>query len=217
MSSPPTNPGCPLCSRRATAPFHQDRRRSYWRCRICRLVFVPPSNHLSRKAEKAAYDRHQNRPDDPAYRQFLNRLFKPLQARLAPGSQGLDFGSGPGPVLAAMLTEVGHAVNLYDPFYAPTRSVLNAPYDFITATEVVEHLRQPGPELDRLYRLLKPDGILGIMTKRVINREKFARWHYIRDPTHINFFSRATFQWLASRWNARLDFYERDVCLITRR
>lgn len=209
-----TPPACPLCGRGQTAPYHQDRRREYFHCRICRLVFVPRAFHLSRGAEKAEYDRHQNDPDDPGYRRFLSRLFLPLQARLAPGSRGLDFGSGPGPALAAMLTEAGHDVALYDPFYAADSGVLDARYDFITVTEVAEHLHRPGPELDRLYRLLKPGGILGIMTKHVINRDRFARWHYINDPTHVCFFSRPTFTWLAKRWGARLDIVDQDAILI---
>ena len=208
--------GCPLCGDLQLDPFHRDRKRTYYRCRVCRLVFVPAAFHLSLEDEKAEYDRHQNRPDDPAYRRFLSRLATPLLARLAPGSRGLDFGSGPGPTLAPMLTEAGHRVTLYDPFYACNPAVLEDRYDFITASEVVEHLRHPGRDLDRLYRRLKPGGLLGIMTKRVIDRERFARWHYIHDPTHVCFFSRATFHWLAARWRAAVDFAERDVCIIVK-
>ncbi len=206
----------PLCRSRSADAYHQDRHRHYFQCRCCHLRFVPPRFQLSREAEKAEYDRHQNRPDDPGYRQFLSRLVRPLQARLARGSRGLDFGAGPGPALADMLREAGHDVAIYDPFYAADTTVLDARYDFITASEVVEHLRRPGPELDRLYRLLKPGGLLGIMTKRVIDRERFARWHYIRDPTHVCFFSRATFTWLAARWGARLDICDRDVIIFAK-
>ncbi len=214
MQAAETIPACLLCGCRRSALFHQDRRRPYWRCGFCRLVFVPPAFHLALQDEKAEYERHQNRPDDPGYRRFLSRLARPLEGRLSPGSRGLDFGSGPGPALAAMLTEAGHAIALYDPFYANDPAALTGRYDFVTATEVLEHLRRPGPELDRLYRLLKPGGLLGIMTKRVIDRERFARWHYIRDPTHICFFSRKTFIWLTNRWRARLDIVDRDVIII---
>jgi 2-polyprenyl-3-methyl-5-hydroxy-6-metoxy-1,4-benzoquinol methylase len=176
-------------------------------------VFVPPGFFLRREAEKAEYDRHRNQPDDQGYRRFLSRLFLPLQARLAPGSQGLDFGAGPGPTLSVMLTEAGHEVALYDPHYAHRPEVLTRSYHFITATEVVEHLQRPGFELDRLYGLLKPGGLLGIMTKRVINRARFARWHYKNDPTHVCFFSRETFIWLATRWGAGLDMVDRDVVI----
>jgi SAM-dependent methyltransferase len=207
-------PGCPLCRSLQTDAFHRDRQRNYYRCRSCRLVFVPPKHYIRREEEKAEYDRHQNRPDDPGYRQFLSRLFLPLQERLALNSQGLDFGSGPGPTLSVMLTEAGHDVVLYDPFYAHHPDVLTRRYDFITASEVVEHLHHPGLELDRLYRLLKPGGLLGIMTKQVIDRTRFANWHYINDPTHVCFFSTATFAWLTARWGARLDFIAHDVIII---
>ena len=214
MPSAHSPPACPLCRSRQNALFHQDRQRPYWRCRICRLVFVPSDCHLSLQAEKAEYDRHQNLADDDGYRRFLSRLADPLRARLVSGARGLDFGSGPGPALAAMLVAAGYDVTLYDPFYAADPAALSGPYDFITASEVLEHLRRPGPELARLYRLLTPGGLLGIMTKRVIDRERFARWHYIRDPTHVCFFSRETFIWLAGRWRARLDFVARDVIII---
>jgi SAM-dependent methyltransferase len=177
-------------------------------------VFVPPKHYISREEEKAEYDRHQNRPDDPGYRQFLSRLFLPLRERLSPGSQGLDFGSGPGPTLSVMLTEAGHDVTLYDRFYAHFPAVLARRYDFITASEVVEHLHHPGFELDRLYRLLKPGGLLGIMTKQVIDRAKFASWHYKNDFTHVCFFSPATFVWLAEKWHAQLDMIVQDVIII---
>ena len=39
-----------------------------------------------------------------------------------------------------MLEESGHRVALYDVFYVPDTLALAASYDFITATEVVEHL-----------------------------------------------------------------------------
>ena len=41
---------------------------------------------------------------------FLGRLAEPLVERLDPGASGLDFGCGPGPALAAMLTRRGYTV-----------------------------------------------------------------------------------------------------------
>jgi hypothetical protein len=105
---------------------------------------------------------------------------------------------------------------VYDPFYAPDSSVLVSGWDFITATEVVEHLRQPGEELQRLAWLLRPGGWLGIMTKLVLDRERFATWHYIRDPTHIGFFSRATFIWWAEAEGLEPVFAADDVILLHR-
>ena len=207
---------CPLCAATATTPFHADNRRSYLRCETCSLVFVPPAYFLSRQAERAEYDLHCNDIDDPRYRAFLSRLATPLLARLSPASRGLDFGCGPGPALAHMLREAGHEVALYDSFYQPALDVLGGQYDFICATEVVEHLHAPGRELARLGSLLAPGGWLGVMTKLVRDREAFSRWHYKNDPTHVCFFSTGTWQWWAQRHGALLEFIGADVILLGR-
>ncbi|MBL6954126.1 MAG: methyltransferase domain-containing protein [Alphaproteobacteria bacterium] len=193
---------CPLCGGTHIDPYHAGKARDYLHCATCDLVFVPSYQHLSDREEKAYYDLHDNQPDDPGYRRFLDRLFTPLLQRLTPNAQGLDFGSGPGPTLSKMFEAAGHPVALYDPYYAPDKAVLSAAYDFITLSEVAEHLAQPGTELDRLWARLAPGGWLGIMTKRVRDQTAFKTWHYITDPTHIAFFSEATFQWLAGRWSA---------------
>jgi hypothetical protein len=205
---------CPLCNATASQPFFADARRTYLRCGVCALVFVPAEFHLSAEEEHAEYDKHENDVDDEGYRRFLSRLFVPLNETLGEASQGLDFGCGPGPALAAMFREAGHTVALYDPFYAPDTSVLNGNYDFISATEVVEHLYLPGHELSRLWRILSVGGTLGVMTKLVIDLEAFSRWHYKNDPTHVCFFSRQTWQWWAQQHGARLTFAAADVVLL---
>ncbi|MEQ6916781.1 class I SAM-dependent methyltransferase [Halomonas aquatica] len=208
---------CPLCTSTDTTHFHCDHRRDYQRCRCCALVFVPPAQRLDAAAERAVYDQHVNSPDDAGYRRFLSRLFDPLQRRLAPGARGLDFGAGPGPTLSVMFEEAGHPMAIYDPFYAPDASVLDRRYAFITATEVAEHLFEPGRELARLASLLEPGGWLGLMTKRVAGPEAFAGWHYILDPTHVCFFSEASLEWLAGHLDMRVEFPAADVALLQRR
>lgn len=96
------------------------------------------------------YDLHRNDPDDGDYRNFLARLVTPLMQRLHPGMEGLDYGYGPGPALAQMLTEAGMRMALYDPFYAPDTAVLNRTYDFVTCTETAEHFRRPGRGLETI-------------------------------------------------------------------
>ena len=213
MSREDAAPICPLCHAAEATSFFEDTR-DYNRCPTCRFVFVPPRFFLSPDEEREVYDQHENSPDDPGYRKFLSRLFEPMNARLPPGSHGLDFGSGPGPTLSVMFKEAGHTTAIYDPFYAPDAAPLTAQYDFITASEVVEHLHRPGEELSRLWSLLKPGGLLGIMTKRVIDQAAFSRWHYKNDPTHVAFFSTETFAWLADQWNAKLDICGDDVVLL---
>ena len=87
-------------------------------------------------------------------------------------------------------------------------------YDFITATEVFEHLRNPIETIELLWQRLKPGGIFGIMTKLVIDKEAFSTWHYITDRTHICFFSVKTFKWLANKLEAKIEFIGNDVIIL---
>jgi len=205
---------CPLCHGHFVADYHIDQNRSYLHCSTCSLVFVPSDQQLDPADEKAVYDLHQNAADDSGYRKFLSRLTAPMGERVKPRSHGLDFGCGPGPTLLVMMEEQGHQMALYDIYYADYPDVLEQPYDFITSTEVVEHLANPREELDRLWALIRPGGYLGLMTKLVVDQHSFARWHYKNDPTHISFFSVATFNYLAELWEANIEFIGADVIIL---
>lgn len=214
-------PPCPLCGGRDAALFHREDRagvlpRDYLRCPACALVFVPAAFHLSPAAEKAEYDRHRNDPADPGYRRFLAGLAEPLAARLAPGARGFDFGCGPGPALSTLLAEAGFECADFDPLYRPDPTVFERAHDFIASTEVFEHLARPGEVLTRLVALLKPGGLLAVMTGRVRDRAAFARWNYTRDPTHIAFYSDATFAFIACRWGLEATFAAPTVVLLRR-
>ncbi|MCP5162119.1 MAG: class I SAM-dependent methyltransferase [Hahellaceae bacterium] len=205
---------CPLCLSTHARHYHTDKWREYWQCVNCQLVFVPSAFWLNEQQEKAEYDLHNNQPDDPGYLKFLSRLTQPLLERVTSGAVGLDFGSGPGSALAPMLQAQGFTMREYDKFYAQDDTALQQPYDFITATEVFEHLHYPATEIARLMALLQPGGWLGVMTKRVTTPEAFARWHYIRDRTHIIFFADETFAWLAQHYHCRLELIGSDVALL---
>jgi hypothetical protein len=73
----------------------------------CDLVFVPPEFHLSREEEKARYDFHSHSLADSGYRNFLNRLFQPLEKVLPIGARGLDFGCGHEPTLSVLFEKAG--------------------------------------------------------------------------------------------------------------
>ena len=207
---------CSLCASLEISEYFKDQRRSYVQCSRCDLVFVPSQEYVTREAEKAEYDLHRNNIDDAGYRGFLSRLMQPLLERLSPSASGLDFGCGPGPALAHMLREAGFEMAVYDSFFACDDAVLAVSYDFICATEVVEHLHRPGVELERLWSLITDGGWLAIMTKLVSNQAAFAHWHYKNDPTHVCFFSRNTWRWWAQQHGATLEIVGADVILLRR-
>lgn len=214
MNQPAHDSGCPLCQHEQCHHYHSDKLRHYFQCQRCQLVFVDRQSLPAPAAEKAVYDCHENHVDDPGYRGFLNRLAAPLLERIKAGSTGLDFGCGPGPALAAMLSEQGHSMAVYDPFFAPEQQVLQHKYDFVTCTEAIEHFHQPQHEWQQLIELVRPGGWLAIMTKLVAGPEQFAGWHYKQDPTHVSFFSQATFEFLAQRHQLTLEFIGADVMLM---
>ena len=200
----------------AVSFYCADKRRDYYRCSSCCAVHVPHEFHLSSAEEKLEYDKHENHIDDEGYRRFLSRMANPIADAVAVGASGLDFGCGPGPALAAMLEAKGFSMSIYDKYYANDVQVLARKYDFICATEVVEHLQAPMQVVESLWGSLNAGGVLGVMTKRADNLEKFKSWHYKNDPTHIVFFHEKTFQWLANRLSASLRIISDDVVFLVK-
>lgn len=207
---------CPLCLRPGAAPHHRDDARAYLHCPACALVFVPARHHLTAAQEKQRYDFHQNDAQDAGYRRFLAQLFKPLAQRLPAGAAGLDYGCGPGPVLARMFEDAGFPMAIYDPYFAPDAGALQRPYDFITCTEAAEHFAHPGAEWQRICALVRPGGWIGVMTSLHDDAPSFADWYYKNDPTHVCFYARQTFEWLARRHRLTPRFTAGPVILLQR-
>ncbi len=203
---------CPVCASKHTSLFAQGENRLYIHCASCDLVFVPEHFFVSAEEEKAKYDHHQNSIENRGYVDFLNRLLLPLQTRLEPGARGLDFGSGPGPTLHLLMQQAGYEMDIYDIFYFPDSSVFAKTYDFITMTEVIEHLHHPMQELHRLWEMLHPGGYLGIMT--AFRPKRFEGWYYKRDKTHIRFFTEKTFVCIARTLGAKLEIVDTGVVLL---
>lgn len=208
---------CPLCDSIKTSLFHKDSKRPYNQCSQCELIFVPKQFHLNSRDEKAIYDEHQNSPLDQGYRTFLNRLVEPLRQALRHfnfplNAKGLDFGSGPGPTLSVILEEQGYDMAIYDIFYANRPEVLKQRYDFITSTEVWEHLSEPNNVIQTLFDLGKEKHILGIMTKRIPQTD-FPNWHYIKDPTHVTFFTENTLKYIAKKYDYELLLPANDTAI----
>ncbi len=208
---------CPLCKESNIDFFAESENRVYLCCNTCRLIYVPKRYFISKDDEKSKYDNHQNFIENLGYVEFLNRLILPLSNRLSKGSRGLDFGSGPNPVLMQLMQRLGFRVSIYDYFYHDDRAVFKKSYDFITATEVIEHLHNPYSEIERLWRLLKPNGYFGIMTAFRPKQDEFIDWYYKRDLTHVIFFNIECFEWLADRLNAELFIPQNGVVILKKR
>lgn len=170
---------------------------------------MEPSQRLGPLEEKARYDLHENESTG-GYQAFFSPLIKSLEeyfaaANMAPSQLTvLDYGSGPTEMLSKLLTEKGFKAFNYDLYYNPDQEQLRKSYHIITCTEVWEHLYEPRRDIERILRLLKPGGVLGVMTSTHKGEAAFHDWHYRRDPTHVIFFSEKTIQWLATQFRLQI-------------
>jgi hypothetical protein len=172
---------------------------------------------LSPDEEKQRYSTHQNDVLDDGYRRHFAKLLGPLCAKLPANAEGLDYGSGPFPSLQTIMQEKNYSVSLYDLYFQPDQKVFAKKYDFVTCVEVAEHFFDPHQEFNRMVSLLKPGGILAVMTQFYpATAQEFARWYYHRDPTHVCFYNRTTFGYLAEHCQLHLEIPADNIALLTR-
>ncbi len=208
---------CILCNSSEVNSKLRNHLYDYLDCSDCGLIFVNPSQLLPPEVEKEHYESHENSPIDPDYRDFLKQLYKPLNEKIARSSFGLDYGSGPGPTLHLMFEEAGHRMNIYDPFFAPDKSVLNLKYDFISVSETAEHFYKPADEFKKLWGMLKTGGYLGIMTLLTPDDESFKDWHYIREATHVALYRAKTFIFIAKKFDAEHEIISKRVIILKKK
>ncbi|MBL7048085.1 MAG: class I SAM-dependent methyltransferase [Nitrospira sp.] len=149
------------------------------------------------------------------FKNFIDKGIRPysLHKGLA-----LDFGCGPGPVLATLLKDLGYEVDTYDIHFEPNTGYTEKRYDLITATEILEHLDDPLPVIMSLKNLLNQNGVLAFMTRFHSNDpEAFLNWWYRRDKTHISFYTPKTFRYIAEKASLKILLTdERDTCILSR-
>lgn len=208
LSTPASDPAevhCPLCLNPGSDAFtpielwETSSGERYRHCSRCDFIFLDPRQRLDRDAEHSRYLLHNNSPDDQRYVHYLRTFAgEALFPYLKPPARILDFGSGPEPVFAGLLRGEGYNVDIYDPFFAPQRVWKGKLYDGITSIEVAEHLFSPLEEFRTLRKVLRPGGVLAIRTLlHYSDFDRFESWWYRKDPTHVSFYSRRTFEFLA--------------------
>jgi 2-polyprenyl-3-methyl-5-hydroxy-6-metoxy-1,4-benzoquinol methylase len=172
----------------------------------CDYIFMDDKNHLDASLEKKHYDNHHNNLESLGYVKMFENLIKEFViAETKNIKTALDFGCGEGEVLPILLQRVGIPCDRYDLFYFPKKIYKDKKYDLIVSTEVIEHLSNPLEILRELLSHLNKDGYLLLMTSfHPSDSEKFLKWFYIQDMTHIGFFSMKTFEFLASKLDLKI-------------
>ncbi|MGM0437322.1 MAG: class I SAM-dependent methyltransferase [Bacillota bacterium] len=203
---------CRLCGTQSQYINSNKLEEDYYHCPECDLIFMDERDIVSTESEKERYEEHDNNHENEGYvnmfKDFIDRAVEPYFG-FSKGAKILEFGCGPGPVLADLLEEKGVKVDRYDPYFFPDESYKNKKYDLITSTEVFEHLFEPAKEIESLLSILKDNGILSIMThfhKKGQGDFIFEDWWYKWDKTHIAFYSQKTMKWIAEKYNLKILF-----------
>ncbi|SCZ76443.1 class I SAM-dependent methyltransferase [Acidaminobacter hydrogenoformans] len=192
---------CTICGAMTRALIQPATGHCYYRCDHCDFIFKAEEHVVSAEEERREYDLHVNSIDDPRYVAYFKRFVEAaVVGHVTIGKNGLDFGSGPEPVLAEILErDYGYRMDIYDLFYAPEKVFAGRRYDLITCTEVAEHLRDPLAFFRLARELLQEDGLLAVMTQFHPEGDEAAlKAHYLRDQTHISFFSFKTMETVAA-------------------
>ena len=196
---------CPICNFKIYV-YLEDMGKKYYKCEECEFIFLHREYILGAKEEMQRYALHQNNIGNKGYVEmfncFIDKIILSQKKRI---QTALDFGCGPGPVLAELLKRRGIETDIYDIYFAPKKVYKNKQYDLITSTEVFEHLASPLIILQKMEQLLSIGGIIALMTvfhPQVSNT--FKSWWYRRDPTHISFYVQKTFEVLANRVGLKL-------------
>ena len=170
--------------------------------------------HCDLATEKKRYELHTN-SDEQGYTQFLQKIIQPtffyLTEKKIKIEQALDYGCGPNPRLAQLVREKSISCAAYDPYFYPEKK--QDRYPLIFCTEVVEHFRQPRSDWLKLIETLSFGGVLGLMTQFHSGAKLFPDWWYVRDFTHISFYSQNTIEYLAKEWNLKIFKNESSIMI----
>ncbi|MEA1918541.1 MAG: class I SAM-dependent methyltransferase [Campylobacterota bacterium] len=192
---------CKICNQPTQHYFDTQMQWDFYHCKACEFFFKDPKHYLEDDQEIRVYQNHNNSFESPGYvemfESFMDATFKPYIKEI---KTVLEFGCGPGPVLATLLEQQGLHVSKYDKFFFPEKVYESQRYDLISSTEVLEHIDTPNAIMQFFHQHLQPKGYLAIMTQFHSNNEKeFLQWWYRKDPTHICFFTPHTFEVLAQK------------------
>lgn len=210
------NAVCPVCQAPDVVFFAVKNFCDIYKCQNCGLLFVWPkpdsmANVYSQdyfKGGEGGYGYVDYEADKLAmaaiWEVYLERMEKFLPNR----GKLLDVGAATGVFLRAAKKR-GWAVSGIEPVdWAAQKARVaglevktgalsdfsdeTGNYDAITYFDVFEHLADPSAELDLIYKILKPGGLLvvntpdaGSLLARILGR----RWHLLTPPEHLNIFN----------------------------
>jgi len=138
------NHSCHICTHPTHPQADPQTNIMYHVCPHCDYIAIDEKHIIPKEEEKHRYAQHQNTMDNEGYvaifERFIEESINPFNTN---AQTVLEFGVGPTPVLAELLKKRSFFVDVYDIYFYPEKVYEGKCYDFITATEVFEHLREP--------------------------------------------------------------------------
>ncbi|WP_442845454.1 class I SAM-dependent methyltransferase [Leeuwenhoekiella sp. H156] len=190
---------CTLCKHPAVH-FGNFQNRNYNRCTYCASVFLDSIDLPSASREEKRYQQHQNSTSNSGYIDFLSPLITVVTKNHGKAETGLDYGSGPNPVLTNLLKNRGFVVTAYDLFFSKNPDALQQSYDYVLCCEVIEHFHKPAESFRELFDLLKPGGSLYCKTNLLTPDINFKDWWYKNDFTHSFFYTTEALAYIRSHF-----------------
>jgi SAM-dependent methyltransferase len=178
---------------------------------------VPEKFYLDMTSEKARYDLHDNSINNKGYVKYLTELFEIVKTISSKNELILDYGAGKEAVLTTILKMNEYNCTAYDPLYNHGEQIENGTFDLLIACEVVEHIRCIQKEIAFIRKLLKPQSKIIIRTQLYPSPERFQKWWYIQDLTHINLFTEKTILTLADSLGCILEkIIGKDIFILSK-
>jgi len=178
------------------------------------MIVKDPSIHPDAAAERRRHEMHSPVADEGFLRILEGFLAENVDPYVKPGT-ALDYGCGRTGALLGLLEKRGYEAVGYDPLFFPDPAPLLRRYGLVTATEVVEHFRDPFAEWEKMASLPAPGGVLAVSTRMV--PADFERWWYRRDETHLCFYTPVALALLGRRFGLSVLATDARAAIVFRR
>jgi hypothetical protein len=208
------NLACPLCSG-SSSHYYKHKERDFLQCHTCSSVFLHPKDYLTPDTEQEHYKHHKNDPYNTGYQNFVRPVVDKILENFKPEHKGLDFGSGTGSPIVKLLEDEHYSISQYDLYFHNNVEILKQQYDYIAASEVAEHFKEPYQEFRLLKSLLKPNGKIYVMTELWKNDPDFGSWYYKNDHTHVFLYHPDAFEWIKNEFGFRDVQIDKRVVTLT--
>lgn len=198
---------CPICGNKKLNPYKIGTDFELSKCAKCKLVFspvVPTDEELSKYYEKYAYEGVSELSPITTirFREWLKKF-----ERFRKLNKILDVGCGRGEFLEEAqkfgwnVTGSEYSETAVNILKAKNITVISGDieeysttdyFDVIVSIEVVEHLKNPLQNVNKMFSLLRPGGLLFLTTP---NRKSLtgviikSRWRVFEYPEHLFYFS----------------------------